>query len=160
MAYNGRSMSDCLPLTDPQEDADKLYAFLKQAEVEAPGDNGRSTVGTNPDQYPKPEGRASGNIDALWGDPDMKPSDPTGTAVHHSNVVLEEFRRGREEFLNRHFYGKKPSQEADRKLLAGQLSHAATGDYEASHAMPQANANRRPVEAPTLLSRTKRLLEH
>lgn len=157
MAYNGRTLSDCLPLTSPEEDAARLEAFLKEGEA-PPGDLQRDTTGRNPDPYMKQPDRTSGNIDALWGDPDRKQDDPSGTSVHHSNVVLEEFVRGREEFLNRMFANKKPSQQADHALLGSQLQHAATGDYEASHAMPQAASKLRPVPVPSLLQRTKKLL--
>ena len=160
MAHNGRTFSDCLPLTDPQEDADRFYNLIKGASVEdkSPGDTERATVGTQPAHYPPPDGRASGNVDALWGDRDIKPEDPAQTAQHHSNAVLGEFRRGREEFLNRMFGNMAPSQDAEQKLLAQNLVHAAKGDYEASKPMVRAGSSRQPAEAETLLTKTKRIL--
>lgn len=159
MTHNGRTLSDCLPLTDPQEDADRLYSFLKHGAEGSPGDTEESTVGTQPDHYPKPVDREEGNIDALWGESDIKDGDPAGTAQHHSNAVLGEFRRGREEFLGRMFANYSNSKGANNGILKKQLGHAARGDYEASKPMPLDGSKRQPPETPTLLSKTKNLLD-
>ena len=154
-----RNMSDCLPQTTPKEDEDRFCQLLKHgAEQKPPGDTEEKTVGVNPDPYPDPD-RAEENIDAPWGEKDISSSDNCCTAQHHSNAVLGEFRKGREDFLNRYFAGKGASEKATKAQLAQHLDHAKSGDYESGRAMLREGSKRNPAVADTLLDKTKKELD-
>ena len=132
----------------------QLSELLKEsAEDSGPGDTEKSTVGVNPDPAADPEGRETSNIDAPWGEPG--PEDPQ----QYSNGMLSEFVRGREGFLKKNFDGMLPSQQADKKLLEQNLSHAKGGDFDASSAMSSMCSKHQPPVADTLLDRAKKVLE-
>ena len=100
---------------------------------ESPGDDNASTVGVNPNQYADPEDSGAGSIDASWGDKDdsgdgQGPND----AVHHSTEVIQKFREGREDMLDKLFDGKASSDAAEQELLGAHLSHAASGQFQSS----------------------------
>lgn len=132
----------------------QLAELLKEgAEDSGPGDTEKSTVGVSPDQSADPEGRETDNIDAPWGEPG--PENPQ----QYSNGMLNEFTRGREQFLERNFAGMRPSQQADQKLLEQNFAHAKGGDFDASSSMSSMGSKTQPSVADTLLDKTKKVLE-
>jgi hypothetical protein len=156
---DGRNFSICQPLSEPQDDADRFYELMKSAAPEkTPGDDEESTVGVNPDQYPDPKDRERNNIDAPWGESDVKSSDPAGTAQHHSNAVWDGFKQSREKFLKRHFDSYDSSSDNAQDVLRQNFDHASKGDFEASKPMTGEASKRQPEVAETVLDKTKRLL--
>lgn len=154
----GRNFSVCQPLSEPQEDADRFYELMKSAAPETPGDDEESTVGVNPDQYPDPPDREKGNEEAPWGEEDLPPGDPAGTAQHHTNAAWRGFRQSREKFLDRHFDAYSGSAQNAQDVLKQNLDHAKSGDFEASKPMTGEASKRQPAVADTTLDKTVRLL--
>ncbi len=147
-----------------RDEDDKFFSLMeKMGQDDSPGDTEESTVGVQPDAYPDPsdEGQTGdGTTDASWGQKDIKPSDPAQTAQHHSNAVLDEFRRGREEFLQRHFDAYGTSSKANQQVVGQALAHASSGDYEAGTAQISAASKRNPAAVETVVDKTRRVLEH
>jgi hypothetical protein len=145
-----------------RDEDDKFFSLMEKiGQDDSPGDTGESTVGVQPDAYPDPsdEGQTGeGTVDASWGQTDIKPGDPAQTAQHHSNAVLDEFRRGREEFLQRHFDAYGSSSKTNQKVMAQALSHGS-GDHESSTAMMDAGSKRSPAAVETVVDKTKRVLD-
>lgn len=156
----GRTYSICQPLSEPQEDADRFYELMKSAASEkTPGDDEESTVGVNPDPYPDPKDRGQGNADAPWGESDLPPSDPSGTAQHHTNAAWTGFKKSREKFLQRHFTRFEASAENTNDILGQQLDHFKSGDHESSKPFSNDHSKRNPEVVETVLDKTKRLLD-
>lgn len=146
-------------MTEPQEDADRFYELMKSAAPsEEPGDDEKSTVGVNPDPYPDPPDRNEGNVDALWGEPDIKDADPAGTAQHHTNAAWDGFKKSRERFLERNFDSFEPSAENAQELLSQNLDHFKSGDHESGKPFTNEHSKRNPEVVETVLDKTKRLL--
>lgn len=142
---------------------DQIYQLmLKMGQDDGPGDTDESVEGFQADAYPTPSDdgqKEDGTTNASWGQSDIKPNDPAGTAVHHSNAVWDEFARGREKFLQRHFDAYGTSQDTNQAVLGQNLQHAKSGDYEASSAMVQEGSDRKPAVAETLVDKTKKVLD-
>ncbi len=147
---------------------DRMYQLmLKMGKSDdSPGDTEESTVGVQPDAHPDPseEGqKEEGTINARWGQEDHKPEEAKHGPQHYSNAVLDEFVRGRENFLQRHFDTYGTSGDTNRKVLGQQLEHARTGDYDSSSAMyseqsSSGSSEKRPAAVDTVLDKTKRAL--
>lgn len=135
-----------------------MFELMKSAATQSPGDDDESTVGVNPDQYPDPKDREDGNVDALWGNSDIASHGEGATAQHHSNAALEEFMRGREKFLERHFTAYGPSAKNTKDVLSQHFKHGKSGEFEASKPMANGGSKRGPENKPTLLTKTKSLL--
>lgn len=145
-----------------RDEDDKFYQLMEKiGQDDSPGDTEESTVGVQPDAYPDPSDQGQtgeGTIDASRGEKDIKPNDSAQTAQHHSNAVLDEFTRGRQKFLERHFDSYGSSTSANQKVMAQTLSHGS-GDYEASTAQIDSGSKRRPAAVETLVDKTKRVLD-
>lgn len=140
----------------------KMGAVPKGIEDDSPGDTDEKMPGGQPDPYPDPSNKGQegkGTINAHWGDVDHKPDDPAQTSQHHTNAVLDEFARGREKFLQRYFDAYGTSGETSRKLVAQNLEHASSGDYETSAAMLRSGSKRTPAVSETVLEKTRRALD-
>ena len=155
-----RSYSICQPMTDPQEDADRFFELMKTADDKhVPGDDDRSTVGVNPNQYPDPPDRDSGVATAPWGESDGVNGEAQ-TAQHHSNAAWDGFRKSREAFLKRHFDAFGPSAENSSAVLSQHLDHFKSGDHESGGPLNRGHSKRNPEVVETVLEKTRRLLEH
>jgi hypothetical protein len=145
-----------------REEDDRFYKLMEKiGQEDSPADTGESTTESQPDPYPNPpsEGQAEeGTTDARWGQEDGSQKDPSQSAQHHSNAVLDEFRRGREEFLQRHFNAYPASSKTNQKVVSQALSHGS-GDYGASTAMLDAGSKRSPAAVETVVDKTKRVLD-
>lgn len=145
------------PATD-QELFELLSKEAAQTPGESPGDDNKSTVGGNPDQYPDPEDSGAGSIDARWGDKDdsgdgQGPND----AVHHSTEVIKKFREGREDMLDKLFDGKASSDGAEQKLMGSHLKHVASGDFQsrAPQLKPKSSIQKTSSVPQTLMERVR-----
>jgi len=151
---------------------DQMYELMLKMGAkpdDSPGDTGESVSEEQPDAYPKPStaGEKEDNTpNARWGEEDRKPSENDSGEQQYSNAVLDEFVRGREKFLERHFNAFEPSGETNRKVLVQNLEHAGKGEYDTSSAMYQTPADHTgasktlPESAKTLVEKTKKVLGH
>ena len=148
---------------------DQIFQLmLKMGKDSGPGDTEESVVGEQPDAYPDPsdEGqKADHTINASWGESPTQKGDTSDTAQSYSNAVLDEFVRGREEFLKRNFDSYGTSGDTNRKILGQSLEHAQKGNYDSSSAMYQDPADHTlsskkfPAVADTLVDKTKKALD-
>lgn len=143
---------------DPAADQE-LYDLLKEAEDTSPEDDeDKSTVGTNPDLYPDPEGseKSEGTIDASWG---QNPGS-TNDANHQSNEAFAHFKQSREKMLDDLFDGKEANDAVEQKVMAQHLSHAGSGQFETSSTMLSSKAKGMPkvssVPMATLMDRVRK----
>lgn len=139
---------------DPAVD-EELYKLLKEAEDTTPAtstgdDEGESTVGVNPNQYPDPEDRPTGDADAPWGE------DP-GDSIDNSTEVMRSFRQSREKILDDLFDGKGSSDGTEQAVMGQHLTHASSGDFETSSPQLSAKAKESSVKPETLLEMTRRI---
>ncbi len=149
---------------DPAADKE-LYDLLKEAEDTTPAtstgdDEGETTVGVNPDQYPDPEDtkKQERTIDATWGQEFCENND----AFHNSNEVFSQFKQSREKMLETLFDGKKSSDAQQQKEMGQHLSHAKSGQFETSSPQLSSKAKGMPkvssVSPETLMERVRKAL--
>jgi hypothetical protein len=124
---------------------------------DSPGDTEESTVGVAPNPYPNPPDRHEGTVQAPWGEEEGD-NGGSGTAQHHSNAAWEGFKRGREEFLKRHFDSFGSSADATNKTLEQNFDHFKSRDHESSKPFTNDHSNRKPEVVSTLLQKTHNLL--
>jgi hypothetical protein len=147
---------------DPANDQE-LYDMLKEADgnttpaTSTGDDDGETTVGTNPDQYPDPEDTAKqdGTVDASWGQDFCETND----AQKNSTEAFAQFKQSREKMLADLFDGKEACDAVEQKTMAQHLSHAASGDFETSSVQLAAKAKGMPKvsSAPeTLMERVRK----
>ena len=89
-------------------------------------DKGKNTV------YPDPPGRASGTIDALWGD--APPPRPHGWVGNYGTGVMEQAKDVRHGVLGRIFSGMAESKANAKAVVSQLLDHAARDEFEAHSA--------------------------
>jgi len=124
--------SDSVTHGDPSE----FYNLLKQAVDINPStsvdtsDEQRSTVGTT-SIVKNPPDRPTGTTDAPWGEPGPKDPYHNSTGAHNNSI---ETRQGE---LSRAFSGTQQAGAAQKADVSQQLSHAASGDFEAHSALLQ-----------------------
>lgn len=102
--------------------------------------------GKNPDQYPPPEDRPTGNMDAPWGEPPGALSHGQQPVRHNADVVMKAFREGREELLGKLLDSKKPSDKAEQAVVSSMLDAASSGEFETSS--PQLSEKSKMSSAP------------
>ena len=120
-----KNLTTDTPDHDHKADQDLYDLLTKQAE-QVEDDEDKSTVGTTPQPDDEDLERPKGTIDAPWGE------EPSPEVVAFTNQGMAKFKETRERFIEKHFDSKGVADKAQQAVVAQQLDHASSGDYETS----------------------------